>query len=454
MLSTTLIILIVALGLLLIIVFIGSTCALRPLRRTGSFAPDKNELSPENPISSSSELLQVSDASVATDAENEAIGATDEAIAETSAEEMPQATESRYSRTDISFPSSDLPPVSVIVYAQCNEERLNLYLHQIMAQDYPAFEVILIFDGGAEAAADMKDILTARYPNICITFVPSNSHNLSRRKLAWTLGMKRASHDVVLTTAANCEIPSGFWLRQMLTPMTFPGVDVVLGATRFDFSELTGPGKWYNQFDRVIANASWINSALTGKPYRGDCYNMVFRRKLFFDINGYAATIGKPYGDDDIFVGQITNDKNTRVVISPETLLTMDWGVSTGRVRISLKEQQMSAAKELPRGPFIRRGLLSTCMWLTLILAAAIITCSLLLMPPELPWPAIAAAALLLLFWGLCIASYRKAATALQAIRLWWSVPVFMLWRPIANLFFRWRHRKANFMDFIWNGYE
>ena len=46
------------------------------------------------------------------------------------------------------------------------------------------------------------------------------------------------------------------------------------------------------------------------------------------------------------------------------------------------------------------------------------------------------------------ISVYRKAATALGAIRLWWAVPLFMLWRPVGNFLFRisrYSHRKKNF---------
>lgn len=424
--------LIIFLALLFILFIIATVCGLQPLRRTGRFAT-KNYKSPEEPISSV----------IPADAENRE-DVHDDTVAEDS--DISSATTQNQ--------VTKLPPVSVIVYSFCNEERLQIYLNELMQQDYPDFEVVLVLDGGPELAADISESLKNRFPKLHITFVPSNSHNLSRRKLAWALGIKGASNNIVLTTAANCNIPSRLWLRQMIEPMADKEISVVLGVTRFDFNEFRGASKWYHQFERVIANSSWISRAAGGKPYRGDCYNMTFRKNLFFDVNGYAASIGKPYGDDDIFIGQITTSTNTRVVLSPETLLVMDWGISTERVRVSLKEQQHFAAQELPAGPFLRRAMLSATSWLILLLSAAIIAISIIFMLPELPWPAIAAGCLLLSFWGCSIAAYRKAATALHAIRLWWSVPLFILWRPIVNFFFHLRHRRANVVDFIWNGYE
>ncbi|MBO4965003.1 MAG: glycosyltransferase [Muribaculaceae bacterium] len=347
-----------------------------------------------------------------------------------------------------------LPSLSVVVYALCNEERLMNYIGQLMRQSYPDFEVVVVFDGTQDAASDIADVLMTRYPSLRMTFIPPGSHNLSRRKLAWTLGIKGADKEVVLTTGANTDIPSDDWLCRMAAPFANPEIDLVLGDTRFDFNELIGAGKWYHQFDRVMDNSSWISAALCGKAFRGDCYNMAFRRELFFSHNGYAASTGKPFGDDDVFVCQITDSKNTRVVITRETLLTMQWGISTPRIRTTLKEHRMFSAKMLPKMPFLRQGFFSLCNWLVFILSAATIAISLILMLPAIPWPAIAAGMLLLAYWGIEIGIYRRAAAALQAIRLWWSVPIFMLWHPIANAIFRFRHRKAKVMDFIWNGYQ
>lgn len=433
---------IILLATLFAVCFVGATCALRPLRRTGKFAPQKSDFIQE-PENNSNPVAEdaVSDDCYVLEEEQQRI-----------AESSRQHTQPR--KTVHSIDPALLPSLSVIVYALCNEERLEAYLSRLFLQDYPEFEVVVVFDGGSDTASDMADIFMSRYPNLRLTFVPPNSHNLSRRKLAWTLGMKRASNQVVLTTAANSEIPSRDWLYNMMAPFANPEIDLVLGVTRFDFREFSGPSRWFKQFDRVIANSAWISRAAAGKPYRGDCYNMAFKRHLFFKYNGYAASIGKPFGDDDIFVSEIATQSNTKVVLSPSSLLTMDWGISTEKVRISLKEQQMFAQKHLSAAPAVRQGLLSSCFWISLILTIVTIITSLTASHGQVPWAAIAALIPLLALWGLAIAAYRKAAKALNAVRLWWSVPLFILARPISNSIFRFRHRKAKVMDFIWNGYQ
>ncbi|MCM1290565.1 MAG: glycosyltransferase [Prevotella sp.] len=412
----------------------GACCAMRPLRRLGKYAAEDAEREVQSPIQEKDEKKTERSADCYV-------------LEEDDDNEQAEHVKAR-------IDSGLLPSLSVIVYAIGNEERLDAYLRQLMQQNYGEFEVIVVFDGGSEAASDMADIFMSRYSNLRLTFVPPNSHHLSRRKLAWALGMKSASGDVVLTTTSNCHIPSREWLYEMVVPFANPSVDVVLGDTVYDFKDFTGAGKWYRQFDDVMTTAQWVSRAITGNPYRGDCYNMAFRKHLFFDINGYADTIGKSYGDEEIFVCRISNCNNTSVVISPETLLKLDWGASTERIRVSQKEQQMLARKSLPQGPFLRRGLLSLSTWLTLLCAIVVITVSIMNMLPSFPWPAVVAFVLLTAFWGVGIWSYRKAAKALGAVKLWWGVPIFLLWSPFANCIFRIRHRNAKVMDFIWNGYQ
>lgn len=336
------------------------------------------------------------------------------------------------------------PKVSVIVYAFTGEEGLAEYLEALMAQDYPDFEVILIYDAGAAATAVITDRFTPLYPSLYITFIPPGSHNLSRRKLALTMGMKAAKGKVAVTTCANSRIPSRQWLSGLVAPfVTDSNVEVSLGVSRFDFDELRGIGKWYKQFDDVMTTSQWVASAMRRRAYRGDGYNLAFDRELFFSHKGYSKTINLENGDDDLFIREISNRENTAVVVTPETIVTTLWDDAANRMWKERKERYDFTSRWLPKGPFIAAGLASLMRWVALGASAAAIILSL----PNLFVTAIIAP--LLVATALVeISAYRKAATALGAIRLWWAVPLFMLWRPVGNFLFRlsrYSHRKKNF---------
>ena len=160
-----------------------------------------------------------------------------------------------YKKTETDIPPLHTPKVSVIVYSQVSEEELMDYLHDLCGQDYPDFEVIVVCESTAESNEMLLESCTRIFSNVYVTFIPPGSHNLSRRKLAQTLGIKAAKGEIIVTTVANAFIPSSVWLSSLVS--AFRGeitdnTDVSLGYSHFDYSEMLGWGKWYREFNSVI----------------------------------------------------------------------------------------------------------------------------------------------------------------------------------------------------------
>ena len=133
------------------------------------------------------------------------------------------------------LPAGGYPSVSVVVYSQTDATNLRTLIPQILEQDYPApMEVIVVNDEGSEQTESTVSELELRYSNLYMTFAPLNSRNLSRRKLAITLGVKAARYDVLLLTRGNCRIDSPLWLRSMMRHIA-AGKEVVIG-----YAEPTG----------------------------------------------------------------------------------------------------------------------------------------------------------------------------------------------------------------------
>ncbi|MDE6403682.1 MAG: hypothetical protein K2K86_07730, partial [Muribaculaceae bacterium] len=84
-------------------------------------------------------------------------------------------------------------PVSIVVYARDNSARLEALLGDLLSQTYSApYEIIVVNDSGGYACSDVVTRLSLRHANLRMTFVPEQAHNLSRKKLAVTLGLKAA----------------------------------------------------------------------------------------------------------------------------------------------------------------------------------------------------------------------------------------------------------------------
>lgn len=334
---------------------------------------------------------------------------------------------------------------SVIVYIESRKFPIADFINDIVSQDYPDYEIIAVNDANAEATALLAEQF-ADNDKVYITFIPQGSHNLSRRKLALTIGMKAAKGDVVVTTSTNVSIPSNRWLSELMDPFNEdPDIDVTLGYSTMDFSEMKGFKRWYRQFDNIMTASQWIGYALMHRPYRGDGHNLAFRRHVFFEHKGYSKTINLQSGDDDLFVNEITTSDNTSVVLSPQSILTTRWGESSKRIYVDNKERYDFNSRWLPKGPFFRGGILSAMQWIVPVALGAGVWLS---------WPNVVAGSvalvILLMFWGMEIALYRRVAVALKGVRLWWALPVFMMWHPVGNFIFRIRHHSRRIHNFTW----
>ena len=211
---------------------------------------------------------------------------------------------------------SSLPGVSVIVYAQNDAENLQSFLPDILKQHYPAFEVIVINDGSTDHTKEVMMNLQKEYPHLYQTFIPEESRNLSRKKLALTLGVKAARYDIVLLTNANCRPVSARWIETMARNFV-PGTEMVLGYGCFGCKKQSGDS--YRMMDRLAWALRYLSYAIKGRPYMGSGVNLAYRKALFFEHKGFSDHLNLHFGDDDLFVNKVSTRTNTRVELSPES---------------------------------------------------------------------------------------------------------------------------------------
>lgn len=376
--------------------------------------------------------------------------------------EIPDLPEEDVSSTDTEVmeegTKNGKPYLSAIVYAFDRSDRLGFIVEALASQraEFP-YEVIFVCNATARETAEIAEIYSGM-PGVRFTFVPPESHNLSRRKLAFTVGIKAAMGEVVLLTGANMDVPSAEWFRLMARPfMESEDTGMVLGSVRFPFKGMHGLARLYRQYLFVMGKSQSLGSAIEGKPYRGDWGNLAFRKELFFKCKGFASTISIETGDDDVFVCEASRDVRTAVVLNPAAMPESRWGDSASRI---WKEQRIAygfTRRWLPQGPFLRQGFLSLSQWIVLAAAAASAVlpwlgpdCRFLSLPS--PWVGTVAGGLLwIAFEGIQIFNYRRAAARLSMPKGGAAYPLFALWRPIGNMVFRILNRSSAHRNFTWN---
>lgn len=212
------------------------------------------------------------------------------------------------------------PPVSIIVYAKNESENLRRFLPVLLEQQYPVYEVIVVNDGSTDESDEILKTFEGKYKHLYHTYIPEDVKYLSRKKLSLTVGIKAAKHDILLFTEANCRPLSNLWIAKMARNFT-PGTDIVLGFGAYEkekgfFNKLVA-------FDNIINGLQYLSSALCQRPYMGCGRNLAYRKELFFQHKGYYKSLNLHAGDDDLFINQIANKKNTKVELSPESIIMM-----------------------------------------------------------------------------------------------------------------------------------
>lgn len=331
-----------------------------------------------------------------------------------------------------------LPPISVIVHANDNAGALAAILPEIFNQDYPAdFEVIVVNDGSAEDVKDVVARLAIAHRNLYQTFIPDQAHNLSRKKLGISLGVKAARYPYVILTCAECRIGSDRWLREMAIPFA-KGRDVSLG-----FARIGGISR-NNRYDEVMVGVKWLSAAMAGKPYRGTGYNIGYSKELFFEAKGFSKSLTLHYGDDDLFINQITTASNTGVVLAPGSVLTVEWP-DPNRLLRDLRLRHCFTERFLPQSSARFFAFSTFMMWIWFVAIVVGISFSL---PNALPGCFFLATIAGL--WIPLVKVWRGAGAVLGIYLPKWSLPIAIMGRWVRTLDYNARCGRASRRNYTW----
>lgn len=207
-------------------------------------------------------------------------------------------------------------PVSVIICARNEEKNLRKNLPLILNQKYPVFEVIVINDCSTDETQDFLDELKVQHSILKTTTIREDKKFRHGKKLAVTIGIKAASHELLLFTDADCRPESDLWIDHMVQSFTSE-TSIVLGYG--GYSEDKSLLNTIIRFETFYIAIQFFSYALAGLPYMGVGRNLAYRKSLFFDNKGFARHSHLVSGDDDLFVNEVATGNNTWIELSPES---------------------------------------------------------------------------------------------------------------------------------------
>lgn len=209
------------------------------------------------------------------------------------------------------------PPVSVIVCARNEGHNLKEFLPLLLEQDYPEYEVIVVNDRSTDNTEDILKLLSYQYKHLKYTFIPDKAKFIDSKKMAVTLGIKSATHDIMLFTDADCYPKSNQWIQLMVRNFTNT-TQLVLGYGAYEYQK--GFLNFLIRFDTLTIGMQYLNMALGKRAYMGVGRNMGYRQQFFAQTAGFTKHLNLQSGDDDLFVNENSQKGNTRIEIHPDSV--------------------------------------------------------------------------------------------------------------------------------------
>lgn len=219
------------------------------------------------------------------------------------------------------FPeNTNCPPLSIIIVTKDSASMLKENLPSILEQDYPEYEVIVVNDESAGEDENILKILGNQYPHLYRTFIPKSARYVSRKKLGVAMGIKASKYEWIVVTEPYCKPVSKNWLRSMARNFV-PGTDIVLGYSNY----YSGKGFFLKRIvsDMLIVSMRFLGKALGGKPYMGIGRNMAYRKDIYLKHKGFYNQLTLSRGDDDLFINEIADKRNTRVCTCSDSIMRM-----------------------------------------------------------------------------------------------------------------------------------
>lgn len=208
--------------------------------------------------------------------------------------------------------SVNYEPVSVIVCARDAYEYLLDLIPNILSQDYPDFELVIVNDCSQDNTEEYLKDLARFNPKINLVNLTQSLNFFQGKKFPLSMGIKSAKHDLLILTDADCLPNSDQWIKEMVATYR-KDTEIVVGYG--PYFERKGLLNKLIRFDTLYIAMQYMSLALAKKPYMGVGRNLSYRKSTFMKNKGFTSHYNIPSGDDDLFISQVANKTNTRVSV-------------------------------------------------------------------------------------------------------------------------------------------
>ncbi|HYM93208.1 MAG TPA: glycosyltransferase [Chitinophagaceae bacterium] len=209
-------------------------------------------------------------------------------------------------------------PVSVIICARDEDEKLARNLPGVLVQAYPStFEVVVVNDNSVDDSKYILQELKKTFKSLNVVELTQEAKLISGKKYPLSVGIREAKHEILLLTDADCIPASEHWIEKMQNGYD-EDTEVVLGYGAYHKAK--GILNKFIRFETFHTALQYLSYSLAGIPYMGVGRNLSYKKSLFIRNKGFSSINNIPSGDDDLFINQVATKRNTAVLIDPEAI--------------------------------------------------------------------------------------------------------------------------------------
>lgn len=217
--------------------------------------------------------------------------------------------------------------VSVIIAARNEQQHIENCIKALISQNYPSkkYEIIIIDDRSTDNTAPIISKYAELHKNISLIKLTQTAKNISPKKYAIDIGIRKSRGEIILITDADC-IPQPGWIKSMVSHFE-PDVGLVAGFSPLEKTDKPSLFKNLLALDALSLASVAAGSFGAGFPLTCNARNLAYRREVFKQVGGFSQINHMVSGDDDLFLHLIKNktdwqvryniDKNSIVVSIP-----------------------------------------------------------------------------------------------------------------------------------------
>jgi biofilm PGA synthesis N-glycosyltransferase PgaC len=193
------------------------------------------------------------------------------------------------------------PDVTVVVAMRNEALNLQTLITSLATQDYIGnWELNLVDDHSEDNSLQVAHILKLKFPHLKVHMLKSAGNG---KKQALATGIESATGEIIITTDADSELPSG-WMSDLVK--SFRGnTQMVVGAVRLKTNST------FFSHIQAVEFASVMGTGLGmlgwGKPLMCNGASLAFRKSAFKEVKGYSGNEHIPSGDDEFLMRKIAD---------------------------------------------------------------------------------------------------------------------------------------------------